>query len=241
MTLLEIRTQIRSIIDEKQETAVLLNSELNNYINARYHTLCNEIVELHEDYFLTTATASIVANQQSYNLPQDSSSRNEVMRLKRVEIAYDGSNWHIAYPIDLTEKIDTESQDTAYSTFQPYYFLMGNTINFLPTPDTARTDKIKYWYVERQANLSADTDIPAIPDEYHHVIVYGAAADAKRMEGDVADYALVQDLENKFEQELVRMRKTIQPRVIQTPKFVKNVEDMPGRYNEDWVNPGSLT
>jgi len=240
MNLGEIRTDVRSLADERNETAVLLNSEINTYINRRYMDICNAIIEIHNEYFGATSTESTIKDQQEYNLPTDSDSRDEMRGLKRVEIAYDGTNYHQARYIDLIEKVDTESTTTAYSQFQPYFYMWGNKIGFLPIPDSTQTNNIKFWYVQRPAILVTDTDIPVFDDSFHYILSYGTVADVKRKEGDAQDYILIKDMERQYEKGLGKLVHNIQPRVL-IPKYVKDVTDIPARLNEDWVQPGSLT
>ena len=79
----DLRTGIRIYLDESSQTD-FLNTEVDRSANYAYHDLISEIMEVWEEYYLTTTPKyiSTIANQQEYDL--DSS----LIKIERVEINY---------------------------------------------------------------------------------------------------------------------------------------------------------
>lgn len=237
LQLSEIISYTRSIIDETAPTAVLLDSEVQNFINHRYHQIEDIIKDVNEDYFGTTGTVTLANSTELYNLPQDSDSRNEVDRILRVEVAYDNSNYDIAHPITIQRKVTTESNtEGAYSERNPRFYIFGNQIGFLPIPTGTGTAKI--WYIKRLGDLENTTDIPELPDKYHRTIAYGAAIDALRKD-DYLEGA--RSIERDYEKQLRALRGFVTPRINTGMKHVKRKLNY-GIYNpENYIREGTLS
>ncbi len=155
MDLTTIISNIRNLTDET-DTTQLSDSIITVFVNRRYSDLCGRIIRTYEDYFGTTATISTVASQQEYDLTQDANLRCQIKKIKRVEIAYDGTNYKLALPFDVNDRVTTESTaTTAYSKESPYYYLFGNKIGFLPKPAASGTNNIKIWYIKRYGELAS--------------------------------------------------------------------------------------
>jgi len=225
MQLSEIRTNIRDITDET-DTTQLTDAVLNVFINTRYHELVSKLMTAFEDYFGTSDnTIDLVTDQVEYDLPVDANSRCEVMKVKRVEIAYDGSDYNLAYPFDMNDKWTTESDTQGqYTQEEPHYYLYGNKIGFDPKPTSNQSNAVKLWYIARQADLSNDTDKPAIPDEYHQLIVYGASADVKKRDDN---FNAARNYEMDYKEGVREMINELKKRQIQAPKMVKSPNDKP--------------
>jgi hypothetical protein len=121
------------------------------------------------------ATSSLVANQQEYVFPSD------ILKIKRIEITYDGTTWYEARPEDVNEQ-EYDSGSVArindnYDQSEPKYDLMDNSLFIKPVPTTAVTSGLKIWYEKLVTQLSADTDEPVIPRPFHKGLCYGAAKD----------------------------------------------------------------
>jgi hypothetical protein len=127
------------------------------------------------DFQGEVATTSLVANQQEYVFPTD------ILKIKRIEITYDGSTWVEARPEDINER-EYDSGSVArindnYDQGEPKYDLMDNSLFIKPVPTTAVTSGLKIWYEKLVTQLSADTDEPVIPRPFHKGLTYGAAKD----------------------------------------------------------------
>src|SRR3990167_5976675 len=89
-SLLNIRTQVRSFLDEVT-AADWTNAELNVLINAAYHKVYSGVVDVFEDYApISKANTTTVASQQEYSLPSD------FLKMRRVEINYSTASGSVA-------------------------------------------------------------------------------------------------------------------------------------------------
>lgn len=117
-----------------------------------------------------TSTASIIAGQQSYVLPEN------LFILYSVHIKYtnDESYYHIegASLQEFDRLINGWDGTGKVSPTTPYiYNKYGNTINLFPVPDISVPDGIKLYYVRYPVDLSNNTDIIDLPLEYHNALV----------------------------------------------------------------------
>lgn len=227
----------RSLIDEVNESPVLLDSEILNFINRRYHEVEDVIKSVHEDYFGTTGTISLSNGTELYDLPQDANSRNNVDRVIRVEVSYDGSNYDIARATSIQRKITTESNSNgSYSEAFPLFYLFGDQIGLLPIPTGTGTAKI--WYIKRLADLENDTDIPEIPDKYHRLLAVGAAVEALRK-----DYYYPESdrLERDYYRSLDDMKMYITPRQMTEIKTVRPKRKYGVYSPENYIRRGTLS
>lgn len=222
-TLANIRTQVRSYLDETS-AADWTDTELNSLINQRYHRVHTAIAGVFEDYKITTSFESLVANQQEYTLPTD------LYKLRRVEVNYDISNsnsvFQKATPLTSLESVRTRLAETNIGSAilrNPVYYVTGLKIGFLPIPTSSGTNAIKYWYVPVLTELSADADTIDIPypDRYWNIIAEGATADALRFgqqESVEAD-----KLDQKFVAGILLMQEELEDRIADDSKFVLDV------------------
>lgn len=156
-------------------TTTYAANDLYASMNMWYHTAVNEILQSMDDWDFQGeyATANLVASQQEYTLPTD------ILKIKKVEVSYDGSNWYVASPIDVSETGSTSTTDidNNFSETQPFFELHDNSLFLYPIPDTNRTACLKVWYEKEITELSGATDEPNLPEAYQKILCYGAAKD----------------------------------------------------------------
>ena len=120
------------------------------------------------------ATSDLVANQQEYTFPTD------ILKIKRIEVSYDGTTWKEASPMDVNERggaNDTTTIGQDFISSSPFYDLMDTGLMLYPIPSANVTGGIKIWYEKLQAYLSADTDEPNFARPFHKGLCYGASKD----------------------------------------------------------------
>lgn len=246
MTKSEIITFARTKIGEDNTDAVLSDTHLTTFLNARYQDVCNAIIDTNENFFGTiNQTIDLVDGTSAYDLPDvDSNNRTRVIRILRVEIAYDGSHFYRALPIKVQDLPTSDYVDNSYSTTQPVYYLLNNQMYFLPTPDSNQTNAVKIWYIQRQSDLSGDGDIPQFPEQYHQILGWGVAADAMERSGapvlDLDDAAYGDRFERKYQELLSGLLSTIKPRDVSSPEYVID-EDFSGYVDPFYPRRGSIT
>lgn len=126
---------------------------------------------------LPIITTSLVANQQDYKLP------TALLKIKRAQITYDGTNWYRLNPIDLneiSEEITTTYIANNFNQSQPYYDIQSNSIFLYPIPSSAVVSGLKLWidrsgYAFSSAELTAGTLSPGFDRQFHELIaLYGS-------------------------------------------------------------------
>lgn len=230
-TLLQTRSLCRSLLDEAT-AADWTDAELNSYINIRYHQLYTAVINVFEDYYLTTTTFDTVADQQEYTstdgVPTD------VYKIRRVELNYNTSASSSAptrcLPIT---NIDIITQDLGQTNTSGSiqgsgnYYTYGHgsnlTIGFIPIPDEAGTDAVKIWYVKQISDLASDSTALDIPyaDRYYESIVNGAVSDALRQGQQDEEAANMH--EAKFDRGLMLMQQELEDKISEEAKYIQDV------------------
>ncbi len=117
----------------KTNSTLFTDIEIMRLANIYIEKFAQRIVEADEDILGTKFEANLVAGQRQYSLP------NDLIKLKRVEINLDGTDWVIADEIDIAfmdvtsdeSSITTNFEDTdpKYRIFQnSLYIYSGSTI-----------------------------------------------------------------------------------------------------------------
>jgi hypothetical protein len=157
-------------------TTTYTNADLDASLNRYYHLIVNEILQSMDDWDFQAdyATTNLVASQQEYTVPTD------LIKLKRVEVSYDGSNWYPCSPMDLNQRSgasDSTTINSDFSTSSPAFDLMDNSLFLYPIPTANSTGGLKMWYEKEADELSGDTDEPNFQKAYHKLLSFGAAKD----------------------------------------------------------------
>lgn len=170
-TLAQIRQKVKADLDIEGETFVRAD-ELDAYINEAIDEAEAEIHTLYEDYFLSRATLSLVANQDEYDLPSD------IYAHKIRRITYNNqSSVYTVHRVQDWKKFEKYEIANNYETSDLYqYFIMNETagtpkILLLP-PARETGDFITIWYLRQANRLEDDTDICDIPDFANFVFQY---------------------------------------------------------------------
>lgn len=168
------------------------------WVNGSYLQIVDEIAKVNPDYFAKSATADTVSGQQEYALPDD------FERVLMVNIQREGT-WYRSKPLpnvtDVVVHSDTASNQ-GYSWGDPRYYILGSTIGFLPIPDEAGNETIKLWYVYTPAEMDEDTDEPAFPKKFHHLIKYGAYANYLDQDDE---HVAAENMRRRFDKRLLDM------------------------------------
>lgn len=136
---------------------------------------------------------NLVAGTRSYNFAAS------YLQVKKIQISFDGVKYVEATPIDernLTSDLTTESEIAAsFSNDNPKYQLIGDSLKiYSGTISQSVTAGIKVWAEVYKAVLSADGDIPALPDAFHRVLALGAAIPwAVKQDDEVLERSLRRD------------------------------------------------
>lgn len=185
MNLSSIQQKVYNLTDTNSTTYP--NSQMLVDINVWYQHVAMVILRSQDDWDFDDSnntnfpilTSDLVTNQQDYSLPIG------CIKVKRLEIAYDGITPYKAEPIDINMVSKGTSQTLIQqwaSTNRPYYDLMASSLFLYPIPiqNTSNNTGIKIW-IERgiteftSGDLSTGTAVPGFDVIFHQIIAYGTA------------------------------------------------------------------
>jgi len=212
-------------------TATYSDADLNASINMYQALFCNEILESMDgwDFQGEIATADMVNGQQEYTFP------NDILKIKRIELSYDGTNWYRAEQFDVNQRMeatDSASIKRNFDQSKPYVDFMDNSLMLYPIPQADSTGGIKIWYEKELDNLVSDTDEPKFCKAYHKGLAYGAAKDYFEKYMEVGTNATkVAQMSANTQDYIARMKAYYR---MKTPDFQYNMTPMYTNY--DWGN-----
>lgn len=210
MTQAEILTHVRyltktSTADNVGDDASLLRI-LNDYVKRQF----KELVNCNDDKFGVKATThlNINPNQEDYALPSD------CVKIKRVDITYDGSNWYPAEMVDDANYIDYALDATTigerFNTKEPKVSLYGDNLYLRPIPETMVSNGLRLWYTQMPSLISSvSVGTIVTPSEYHGFLAYGVAAEVALRQGEMDLYNM---MATQWENGLEKIRRTFAPR-----------------------------
>lgn len=171
-------------------------STLKNFtrlINSWYHKVETMILRAQDNWDfddsnktdLPILTTNLVASQQDYTLPTGT------LKVKRVKVALDGTNWYWATPVDIDEATGGTTASTisaSENANKPEYDIIGSSIFLYPTPTANRTSCLKIWASREPTEFTtaSTTAEPGFDEAFHRMLSLGASY----------DYALAHSLEN---------------------------------------------
>lgn len=171
--------------------------EATRLINVNYHKVVTMILDSMDGWDFDDPNLANTGFIKTYDLTSGTQYvsfplTDKVLKIRRVEVSYDGTNWYKAEPMDIGEYGDAVSQSTNltndFATTKPYYDLVGNYVYLYPVPTASVTGGLKLW-ITREVDEFATTDTtqePGIDEPFHDMIAIGASL----------DYAVAKGLEN---------------------------------------------
>ncbi len=237
MTLFQLRLSAQQRADRVNSNFVTL-SEWNSYINQAMFELYDLLVTTYEDYFLApSASFNSDGVNFFYNLPNGSNTFTNsagasftpqaFYKLTGVDLAVNSSN-NAFVTVDRFNFSDRNnfvypnSSSSIYGVFNLRYRLMGNQIEFIPTPSAGQI--IRLWYVPRLTQLLQDTDTTAISISgwIEYVIVRAAYLALAKEESDTTQ------LEGQLLALKARIEETAQNRDEGKPNTISNTRSENG-------------
>lgn len=201
MSLGQIRLAAQQRADRVNSNFVTL-PEWNSYINQAMYELYDLLITVYEDYFVATPyqfTSDGTTFQ--YAIPDGALSFENgitgasgyiappLYKLMGIDLAINNAN--NAYVtvnkftfMDRNRFVYPNTASTIYGVFNLQYRMLGNVIQFIPTPSSGQ--KIRVWYVPRLNQLLKDTDLTSdsISGWIEYVIVRAAKYALDKEESD---------------------------------------------------------
>jgi len=164
----------------KTDSTKFSDANIKALLNLYYHEFVNEILKSGSDidFNMTTESIDITSGTSVYSVT------GKVLRVKRIDISFDGSKWYKLTNFDISERsrpLDTTSIAADFTKNNPFVdlYLDNETLKLAiyPTPDADVTGGIKIWKTLEITELSGKDDEPSIPEAYQKYLVYGASRD----------------------------------------------------------------
>ena len=189
-TLTDVYSDVR--YNSGKDSNTLVNSDLLRLANKYYRLMVRHLIDLNEDLYAEISNTALVANQREYPLPTDSITTygSGLIKLQRVEIAYDGSNWRVADPISQQEIVDptvlNADLNNTFDKSDPVYWFKDRSIWIAPVPSSsdsvaANNTNLYIFWIKRPNEMTAGTDIPDLPTDFLSVRVYLGAETTRSM------------------------------------------------------------
>lgn len=177
-------------------------AEWTSYINQAMFELYDLLVTVYEDYFIATPVQfNVVGSQFIYPLPNGTLTFQSGIdpnitfvapnfyKLTGVDLALNNaSNAYVTVNkfnfINRNRFVYPNTASTIYGVFNMQYRVLGNNIEFIPTPTAGQ--QIRLWYIPRLTELLQDTDITTsgINGWLEYVIVRAAKYALDKEESD---------------------------------------------------------
>lgn len=182
VTLLELRTQARQRAD-MENTQYVSDAEVNSYINSSIAELYDLLVQAFEDYYISSATITLVAGTDVYTLP------NDFYKVLGVDLDtstnFQNSITLRAYNFAERNRNSFYGQVQSAQITDLQYHIQGPSIRFIPNP--VQAGFVNLWYVPAATKLVADIDTFDGVNGYEEFIVWDVAMKLKtKEESDVS-------------------------------------------------------
>lgn len=218
MTLGQIRLQAQQRAD-RVNSQFVTKPEWNTYINLAMYELYDLLTAVYEDYFIATPVQfNSDGSTYMYDLPDGNTdfinglNPNATItdapafyKLKGVDLSLqNATNAYVTVNkfnfIDRNNFVYPNTASTQYGVFNMRYRLMGNKIEFIPTPSAGQS--IRLWYIPRLTELLKDTDSSSmsISGWIEYVIVRAAKYALDKEESDTT----------KLDQQIIFLKQRIE-------------------------------
>ena len=212
MTLAEIRTAVRSLLKESQtDEGTIFPSDnvlLDFFINMACELVVLDLAEFMPEVFLNSEDITLVASTSEYTLTA------EWMRAWAMMKNVTDENPKIIPYIDI-QSLSSKMYTGETGPDPRAWTLKGDTIIFIPTPSTAKTNYARFWYIATEAATMVSGGPAVIPRMAQKLIPLHACLTISAMDG--ADKTRWETL---YGYTIQKVRDMYQFRVQQQPRFI---------------------
>lgn len=175
-----------------KDSTTLSDSDLLRVANKYYFLLFREIVSLNEDLYAEIAYSDLVADQREYPLPTDDTSSTYgggAIKIQRVEITYDGTNWFVADPISWQQipsaTVTDADVNEQFDKTDPKYAFKDRSLFIAPVPSSsddvsASNANLYIFYIKRPNELASTASVPNLPKDFLGLLAEGMLIDVFR-------------------------------------------------------------
>lgn len=214
MTFLQLQNLVLSWLDDLNAGYFTL-PQVKVWLNNALRELQKQLIQAGENWYLTCATTSLVANQDCYSLPSDFLKEHRL----RVMISGTISSLNTATLQTILPATPMQSNYIQVGPGTPaIYFLKKNCVVLKPVPDTAKTLVLDYSY--RVSDMVYDNETPDAPSQYHEYLAVLAACDGFLKDG--RDPSPFLEKRNTY---LALMKQDAKNRNVDVPRMVRTLAD----------------
>lgn len=162
-------------------------AEFTRLININYHKVVTMIFASMDEWDFDDINHADAGFIKTYNITSGTQTvalpaSDKILKIKRAEITYDGTNWVRLNPMDINEYGGTSDAATIANNFtqsEPYYDMHGNYVYLYPIPNASVTAGLKLWITREIDEFTAadTTQSPGIDEPFHEMIAIGASLD----------------------------------------------------------------
>lgn len=168
MTFLQLQTLVLSWLDDPN-AGYFTTPQIKVWINNAQRELQKQLIQAGENWYLTCATTSTVANYDCYALPSD------FLKLHKLEVVISGSGTTATTSIIFPNTVMQSNLNLIGPGTPSTYYLKKDCVVLRPVPDSAKTLILNYSY--RVSDMVYDSEEPDAPPQYHEYIAVLAALD----------------------------------------------------------------
>lgn len=197
MSLGQIRLMAQQRAD-RVNSNFITKQEWNSMINQAMFELYDLLITNYEDYFVAAPLSfTVTPNQNMYDLPNGTNYAGApaFYKLMGVDLAVNtAANAFVTVPkfnfFDRNRFIYPNTASTIYGVFNLQYRLVGNKLEFIPTPSSGQV--IRLWYIPRMQQLLQDTDVTSsgISGWIEYVVVRAAYLALAKEESDTSQLVM---------------------------------------------------
>lgn len=207
ITASDIITEVEDILDDPNIGSSVYLPWISYAYQKTYQKLTAISQDVKETLFGDDVTFDLTGGTAEYSISENIPRYGGIIK---VEIKYgaSGDDWIRAARLKSVSnwRIQNNVGTNYRSKTAALYYILDNTIGFIPTPpsaDTDQTPQAKVWYIKRPYQITLTTDVIDIDYRFMYPIRNYVLAQAIRRENE--DYAAAGDIENNFRAELEEM------------------------------------
>ncbi len=206
MDLGTLRTLVSQWVDDPQNGYFTVPT-LNLFLNNAQREVQKLLIQAEDSYYTKLVTTVTIQNQQDYALPDD------LLKLTRLEVIAGGTGTNVDRRLLTNITINQQGMIGAQTGLPSVYYWQKSRLSLLPIPDQVYTLNLYYDYLI--TDMTMDTDIPDVPQDFQEYIAVLAAFDCFIKDDRVpANIMLKKEYYEKLLKQMAEDRDISGPRMI---------------------------
>ncbi len=215
MTLADMKKLLRIYLDDRQADRWTDDTELELFLNEGQREVRKEILQVDESFFEECQSYTVVPDTDSYEftLPTDFLKVRVAERIVAGEVPVPAT-WTVFSQRHQWEP--TYWEVTTGRVVRPVCYLRNNRLGVVK-PDSSFT--LRVFYDKRLADLTQETDVSELPEEFHKLVVLQAAKEMLAAEDRVFG------LQDEYNRQMLNIPLVLSSRQKQEPRYVRYIPE----------------